>query len=129
MTSIQNSVEDWLLIFDHGSIAEQLFSYEEINNRLGEYSAHDINYVIERLFPFLLETLKRAEAPNEILLIIADIMTKMSPYIQDEDVRRGVFIHASRCVRHFLSNIKHVRIMTNLMLAYQEEKGSESVQT
>jgi hypothetical protein len=127
MHTIQSTVEEWNTIFISGSIAEKLFTYEQISNHLNEYSRQDIEYIVEQIFPILMETLKRSEAPVEIILIVADIMTKMRPYIHDENVQRGVFIHASKCIKNFLKSQKHARIISELMGAYQPEKGREDV--
>lgn len=123
MHDMQVTVEEWKDVLINGSIAEQLFTYEHINNHINEYSPKDINSIVQGIFPILLEIKKIAEAPNEIILIVAEVMTKMRAYIQDEDVRRGVFIHASKCVNRFLKNYKHARIISELMITYQKEKG------
>lgn len=127
MHTIEAVVEEWISTFSNGSIANQLFTYEQLNNRILEYSEKDINYIVEKIFPILLEIIKRSEAPNEILLTVAEIMTKLRPYIHDDDVRRGVFIHAAKCVNNFLRSQKQARIITNLMVAYRKEKGVDDL--
>ena len=125
MHDVQGTVFEWLVILNNGSIAEKLFTYEELNNHIQEYSIQDINYIVDKIFPILLEAIKKAEDPEELLLLIASLMTKLKPYIHDDDVRRGVFIHASKLIRRFLRNHKHARIISDLMLAYQKEKGED----
>ena len=124
MQSVKVQTEKWLLETDpkNNSVAIIMFACEEIDHHFIDYSDGDIHYIVDRVIPRFCDLIEPDLFPDEVVLIVASTLTKMRPYVVDDETRHKIFILSSKLILKFLKTPKKARAIADLMMAYQRER-------
>lgn len=122
MQVVKRQVSEWLKVLNNRDhFAEILFSCEEIYRHFEEYSETDIRYILDNLVEILIDLMMSNDTPDEIILSVASILTKMRPYIKDDRLRQRIFINGSGIVTRYLKSYKKAKVIGDLMSSYRPE--------
>lgn len=127
MTKIEGQVEEWKEILVDGSVADQLFTLEEISNHINEYPYKDVMYFCEHLLRHLLVFYSKEDTPNELVLIVATILKNIAAYVKDQRERQVIFIKTSKLIPRFLKSHNQTKLMADVMIAYQRSSQGDTL--